>query len=280
MRGIRDRAFDDALDRVARSVGGSVAWALRLAGDDPSRLARLAGALAEADPERAGRIAQDAVHHAPEDPEVLTRVAHLMFCLQRYEDAAALLARGQEAAPAGFALYSDQQHLAGRLAARAGDERCATRLLTDAFERDPDVPGHGTVLLSWLWETGDLERASEVLERTRRSFPDDHELAEWADVFARGAPRVLWGASIGLELAPGSPYAGHGPGTWWAFAWAPDEQAFRGRVDDEASALQGRLTSVDEVFSAGVRERPEDDGWPRVAFNCVEFRFRPDDAAG
>jgi tetratricopeptide (TPR) repeat protein len=116
-----------------------------------------------------------------QDPWRLARCAGLLADMTEFDEASriALLARAE--APADFVFDADLDHVLGRVAFDRGDLAEAERLLTMAFEREPSLAGHGWWLAQFNYVEQRPHRAMEVLAKALRHRPDDQALKDLRD---------------------------------------------------------------------------------------------------
>ena len=128
------------------------------------------------DPEGAKTRVRRAAALAPEDPGVLTRCASLMVSLDEFDDAENYAHRAFRSAPEDFVLMTDLVYLLGRVAFARGDHARAEKLLTVAFEEEPNAIGHGAWLAQLRRAMGKPTDALEVIDLALGHRPSDQAL--------------------------------------------------------------------------------------------------------
>ena len=156
--------------------------ALRLFDDDVDILTRLGTELHDSSPQEAQQLIGRAAALANDDPDLLTSCALLMFDLDDPRQAQHYANRVRELAPEGdFALAPSLMLLMGKLALRADRPDLAEKPFRLAFLGDPEMPGHGRVLATFLAETGRPDEALQVAEAALRVRPNDDALESLRD---------------------------------------------------------------------------------------------------
>ena len=140
---------------------------------------RAAAALFDTSPTEAAQCVRRAADAAPTDANQLTRCGLLAFDLRDYKAAKEYAIRVRDLEPDGdFELAASLVHLTGKLARVAGQADMAEQALRLAFEKDPEMAGHGRVLAAFLAEEGRVTEALDVVAEALRHRPNDTVLVE------------------------------------------------------------------------------------------------------
>jgi tetratricopeptide (TPR) repeat protein len=135
---------------------------------------RAAGVLYERWPDEAAQCVRRAADAAAHDPDQLTRCGLLAFDLGDLRAAKEYALRVRALAPEGdFALAASLLHLVGKLAIEAGQPDIAEKSLRVAFERDPEIVGHGRVLATFLADAGRIDEALKIAAQALEFLPSD-----------------------------------------------------------------------------------------------------------
>jgi tetratricopeptide (TPR) repeat protein len=144
---------------------------------DVNLATHLASALSQnGQPDRAMKQLKRTVDLDPADPWNLLNCADIAHAMGDLDAAATFLRRAARLAPDGWERSPDVVWLAGRLAARRGDDETAERYLRNAFDIVPDCSQHGLDLAEFLLTRGRPADALEVLATAERLNPSDDEL--------------------------------------------------------------------------------------------------------
>jgi tetratricopeptide (TPR) repeat protein len=150
-----------------------------MAPDRVDLLLRQAADAFEADPAEARRLVLTAAEEAGDDPNQLTRCVGLLVHLGDYRLAKRYADHVGALEPDGrFALAGSLMHAVGRLALVAGNDEMAERALRLAFERDPEVAGHGRILAAFFAERGRRDEALRVIAQAQEHLPNHPPLTE------------------------------------------------------------------------------------------------------
>jgi tetratricopeptide (TPR) repeat protein len=141
----------------------------------------LLAAVAIWEPAESKELLRRAVRLAPDDPGLLTKAAGVMFSFEEFEETREWVERAVSLASDDFPLAGSLVFISGRLAAQAGDDERAERLLRLAFEREREYPMNGRVLADFYASRGHLVEALRVVSEALRDHPDDETLSETRD---------------------------------------------------------------------------------------------------
>jgi len=121
---------------------------------------------------------------APDDPLILYRTGSLLFDLGDYDAAQKCVSETEKRVRlSDFVFGADLVHLAGRLAAKQGDDDRARLLLEAAVDVGPEEIGHARfakVLAWYLVSRGEIDAARDVAGKALRDHPGDKDLYQLA----------------------------------------------------------------------------------------------------
>ncbi len=146
--------------------------------DEPELVLTAATAYFGEDEAQTERLMRHAVELAPDDPTVLTRAGFMALDRGFTDDALAWSRQAYDHADDDFPFVFDLVHLGGRIALARENAEVAERLLRLAFDNQPESFGHGRFLAALLESQDRYEEALEVVEETRRHWPDDRTLED------------------------------------------------------------------------------------------------------
>lgn len=178
-RSVIDRSTELAEEhRVAESVALVEDGMIRFPDDARLRLHAATLALVARESDAAKEYLRQAVQLAPDDPGLLTRAASQMDSLHEPEEVEQWVRRAAGLAPDEFALAGHLSYLMSKVLLRRGYTDRAEPLVRAAFEDDPVMPNHGTLLAALLERRDERKEALAVIEETLEHSPGDAQLEE------------------------------------------------------------------------------------------------------